>query len=899
MAKETSETPLMQQHRAIKQRYPDAILLFRVGDFYETFGDDAVKASQVLGITLTKRNNGDANSSQLAGFPHHALDTYLHKLVKAGYRVAICDQLEDPKQAKGIVKRGVTELVTPGIATNDKLLELNSNNFLAALHFTETDLGVAFLDISTGEFFVAEGNAEYIDKLLQSLKPAEVVYQRSHQKQFKEVFGNKFYTYTMEAWLFDEPFATESLLKHFQTHSLKGYGVENMHSGVVAAGAILYYLKETEHPNLGHITSIQRMEKDDYLWMDRFTIRNLELLNTGVGDGNCLLKVLDNTVSPMGARMLKRWVVLPLKDITKINERLDTVEHFILQTDIRKQLAAAIKQCGDVERLVSKLPMKKINPREVLQLARGLQQVEQIKLQLSVSNNQYLKRLADALNPCHFIVEKIIAEINEATPIAVNKGSVINQGINATLDELRQIASGGKEYLLDIQQRECEATGISSLKISFNNVFGYYLEVTNIHKNKVPQEWIRKQTLANAERYITPELKKYEEKIMGAEDKMLAIELDLYDKLLLALQDYIAPIQINGNILAILDCMLCFAENALQFNYKKPTIHDGLTLDLTESRHPVIERNLPPGELYVANDIYLSPEEQQIIILTGPNMSGKSAILRQTALITLMAHIGSFVPATAAKIPLTDKIFTRVGASDNLSGGESTFMVEMNETASIINNISQRSLVLLDEIGRGTSTYDGISIAWSIVEFLHNSPFAPKTLFATHYHELNELEEKLPQVKNFHVTNKEIANKIIFLRKLAPGGSTHSFGIHVAKMAGMPPKLIERANDILKQLEAKHVDDESTVDGEQSTVDSLPLTDGDTAAVNGQRSTVNIANTRKAAKSITAPQMQLSIFDAHSQTFDEIRQILAAIDINRLTPVEALLKLQEVKEKVK
>ena len=672
-----------------------------------------------------------------------------------------------------------------------------------------------------------------------------------------------------------------------------------MPSGVVAAGAILYYLKETEHPNLGHITSIQRMEKDDYLWMDRFTIRNLELLNTGVGDGNCLLKVLDNTVSPMGARMLKRWVVLPLKDITKINERLDTVEHFILQTDIRKQLAAAIKQCGDVERLVSKLPMKKINPREVLQLARGLQQVEQIKLQLSVSNNQYLKRLADALNPCHFIVEKIIAEINEATPIAVNKGSVINQGINATLDELRQIASGGKEYLLDIQQRECEATGISSLKISFNNVFGYYLEVTNIHKNKVPQEWIRKQTLANAERYITPELKEYEEKIMGAEDKMLAIELDLYDKLLLALQDYIAPIQINGNILAILDCMLCFAENALQFNYKKPTIHDGLTLDLTESRHPVIERNLPPGELYVANDIYLSPEEQQIIILTGPNMSGKSAILRQTALITLMAHIGSFVPATAAKIPLTDKIFTRVGASDNLSGGESTFMVEMNETASIINNISQRSLVLLDEIGRGTSTYDGISIAWSIVEFLHNSPFAPKTLFATHYHELNELEEKLPQVKNFHVTNKEIANKIIFLRKLAPGGSTHSFGIHVAKMAGMPPKLIERANDILKQLEAKHVDDESTVDGEQSTVDSLPLTDGDTAAVNGQRSTVNIANTRKAAKSITAPQMQLSIFDAHSQTFDEIRQILAAIDINRLTPVEALLKLQEVKEKVK
>ena len=864
-----------------------------MGDFYETFGDDAVKASQVLGITLTKRNNGDANSSQLAGFPHHALDTYLHKLVKAGYRVAICDQLEDPKQAKGIVKRGVTELVTPGIATNDKLLELNSNNFLAAIHFTENDLGIAFLDISTGEFFVAEGNAEYIDKLLQSLKPAEVVYQRSHQKQFKEIFGNKFYTYTMEAWLFDEAFATESLLKHFQTHSLKGYGVENMHSGVVAAGAILYYLKETEHPNLGHITSIQRMEKEDFLWMDRFTIRNLELLHTGVGDGNCLLKVLDNTVSPMGARMLKRWVVLPLKDGIKINERLDTVEYFILQTDIRKQLTAAIKQCGDVERLVSKLPMKKINPREVLQLARGLQQVEQIKLQLSLSTNQYLKRLADALNPCHFIVEKVVAEINEATPIAVNKGSVINQGIHTTLDELRQIASGGKEFLLNIQQREVEATGISSLKISFNNVFGYYLEVTNLHKSKVPPEWIRKQTLANAERYITPELKEYEEKIMGAEDKMLAIEVDLYDKLLLALQDYIAPIQVNGNILALLDCMLCFAENALQYNYKKPVIHDGLSLELTESRHPVIERNLPPGEMYVANDIYLHPEEQQIIILTGPNMSGKSAILRQTALITLMAHIGSFVPATAAKIPLTDKIFTRVGASDNLSGGESTFMVEMNETASIINNISQRSLVLLDEIGRGTSTYDGISIAWSIVEFLHNSPFAPKTLFATHYHELNELEEKLPQVKNFHVTNKEIANKIIFLRKLAPGGSTHSFGIHVAKMAGMPPKLIERANDILKQLEAKHVDDE------QYTVDRLPLTDGDDQAVNVPELTVNVRDTRRAVKTIAAPQVQLSIFDAHSQTFEEIRQLLAAIDINRLTPVEALLKLQEVKEKVK
>jgi DNA mismatch repair protein MutS len=896
MAKASTETPLMQQHKAIKQRYPDAILLFRVGDFYETFGDDAVKASTVLGITLTKRNNGDENSSQLAGFPHHALDTYLHKLVKAGYRVAICDQLENPKEAKGIVKRGVTELVTPGIATNDKLLEHNSNNFLAALHFTEDQLGVAFLDISTGEFFVAEGNAEYMDKLLQSLKPAEVIFQRSYQKQFKELFGTKFYTYTMESWLFEEAFATESLLKHFQTHSLKGYGVENMHSGIVAAGAVLYYLKETEHPNLQHITAIQRMEKEDYLWMDKFTIRNLELLSTGANEGNSLLKTIDNTVSPMGARMLKRWTVLPLKDIGKINERLDAVAYFILQTDLRKQLALAIKTCGDVERLVSKLPLKKINPREVLQLAKGLQQVDVIKQQLSQSNNDYLKRLADALNPCHFIVEKIINEINEAPPIAVNKGSVIKTGVNAELDELRNIASGGKEYLIGIQQREAEATGISSLKIGFNNVFGYYLEVTNLHKSKVPADWFRKQTLANAERYITPELKEYEEKITGAEDKILTIELALYDKLLLALQDYIAPIQVNGNVLAIVDCLLCFAENALQFNYKKPQLHDGLELHLEESRHPVIERNLQAGETYIANDIFLHPEEQQIIILTGPNMSGKSAILRQTALITLMAHMGSFVPADVAKIPLTDKIFTRVGASDNLSGGESTFMVEMNETASIINNISQRSLILLDEIGRGTSTYDGISIAWSIVEFLQSSPAAPKTLFATHYHELNELEEKLPTVKNYHVTNKEVGNKIIFLRKLAPGGSTHSFGIHVAKMAGMPPKLIARANDILKQLE----DSRDSVNSEQ-TIDDRPQTTAELSTVDRRPSTVDRMNKHLSSslRSLEAPQMQLSIFDAHSETFSDIRNALNAIDINRLTPVEALLKLQAIKEMVK
>ena len=869
MSKSTADTPLMQQHRAIKQRYPDAVLLFRVGDFYETFGEDAIIASKVLGITLTKRNNGAAASSELAGFPHHALDTYLHKLVKAGHRVAICDQLEDPKSVKGIVKRGVTEMVTPGVATNDKLLEQNSNNFLAAIHFTDqANSGAAFLDISTGEFFVAEGNQEYIDKLLQSLGPAEVIIQRSYQKHFKENYGTRFYTYTMESWIFDEAFATESLLKHFQTHSLKGYGIENMPAGIVAAGAILYYLKETEHPNLQHITAVQRIERDDFLWMDRFTIRNLELLNTGTEQGNSLLKVLDQTASPMGARLLRRWMLFPLKDIGKIQERLDAVEFLILQPELRKELVQAIKICGDIERLVSKIPLKKINPREVMHLAKGLQQVALIKSWCTAATNRYLQQLASMLDACEVIVDTILQRLPDTPPVAANKGGVIKEGIHEELDKLRQIASGGKEYLVNIQQREAEKTGISSLKISFNNVFGYYLEVTNSHKNKVPGDWIRKQTLANAERYITPELKEYEEKITGAEEKILSIELELYDALVSELQAYIAPIQINGHVLAVLDCLCCFADNALQFNYKKPEVHEGLSLELKESRHPVIERNLPPGEPYIANDVLLDPADCQIIILTGPNMSGKSAILRQTALITLMAHIGSFVPANSARVPLTDKIFTRVGASDNLSGGESTFMVEMNETASIINNISPRSLILLDEIGRGTSTYDGISIAWSIVEYLHGSHASPKTLFATHYHELNELEEKLPRVKNFHVTNKEVGNKIIFLRKLAPGGSTHSFGIHVAKMAGMPPELINRANDILKQLEAKHVD---TADKGIATV----------------------------VKNIAAPQLQLSIFDAHSETFGDIRKKLQDIDINRLTPVEALMKLNEIKDLLK
>lgn len=862
MSKSASETPLMQQHRAIKQKYPDAVLLFRVGDFYETFGEDAIVASQVLGITLTKRNNGAASSSELAGFPHHALDTYLHKLVKAGYRVAICDQLEDPKTVKGIVKRGVTELVTPGVATNDKLLEHSSNNFLASLHFTDNKMGMALLDITTGEFFLAEGNQEYIDKLLQTLKPAEVIFQRNYQKQFKETFGNRFYTYSLESWIFDFTYTSELLLKQFQTHSLKGFGVEEMHEGIIAAGVILHYLKETEHPNLQHITRIQRIDKEDYLWMDKFTIRNLELI--GTTQQQHLLSVLDNTVSPMGARMLKRWIVLPLKDPKRIQERLDLVEFLIREVDLRNKLAHHIKQCGDIERLVSKIPLKKINPRETIAIAKGLQHIEEIKELCKGIGNDYLLRLSDALNSCQYIFHKILNEVVENPPAAIQKGGVIREGINAELDELRNIASGGKEYLVTIQQREIETTGINSLKIGYNNVFGYFLEVTNSQKAKVPESWMRRQTLANAERYITPELKEYEEKIVGAEEKILALESGIFENILLELQDYIAPMQVNGNVLGILDCLVCFSNNAIHFNYKKPELHTGLELELTESRHPVIERHLEAGTEYVSNNIELNPGSQQIIILTGPNMSGKSALLRQTAIITLMAHMGSFVPATTARIPLTDRIFTRVGASDNLSGGESTFMVEMNETASIINNITSRSLILLDEIGRGTSTYDGISIAWSIAEYLHNAPEAPKTLFATHYHELNELENKLPRVRNYHITNKEVGNKVIFLRKLAPGGSTHSFGIHVARMAGMPPSLINRANEVLKQLEEKQVDE----------------------------------NIGDQVKKLNAPKVQLSIFDAHSEVFDQIRGLLNAIDINRLTPVEALMKLNEIKNKL-
>ena len=862
MSKISTDTPLMQQHRAIKQKYPDALLLFRVGDFYETFGEDAIHASRILGITLTKRNNGSASSSELAGFPHHALDTYLHKLVKGGFRVAICDQLEDPKFAKGIVKRGITEMVTPGTATQDKLLEHQSNNFLAAIQFGESIQGIAFLDISTGEFFTTQGSPDYIDQLLQTLQPAEVIFQRNHQKIFKETYGDRFYTYSLESWVFDEAYAKEILLRHFQTHSLKGFGIEMIPQGIIAAGAIIHYLKDTEHPNLQHITTIQRLERENYLWMDQFTVRNLELLPNTEHQFS-LLRSLDNTVSPMGARMMKRWMLMPLKDLIPINERLDLVEYFIREPDLRTKLIHHIKLCGDIERMLSRIPSRKISPREVLQLGRSLHEIFRIQ-QISINSpDPYLKRLAALLNPCLPMADQILTQLVDNPPAIASKGNLVRPGVDAELDMLRNIASNGKQYLAELQQKESLSTGISSLKISFNNVFGYYLEVTNSHKNKVPETWIRKQTLTNAERYITPELKEYEEKIIGAEEKIQSIESIIYDKLMFSLREYISPIQINCTALATMDCLLCFSGNALRSNYKKPIIVEEPILELTESRHPVIEKNLPPGDEYIANDVMLDPSSQQIIILTGPNMSGKSALLRQVALITLMSHMGSFVPASHAKIPLTDKIFTRVGASDNVSGGESTFLVEMNETASILNNITARSLIILDEIGRGTSTYDGISIAWSIAEFLHQSAHKPKTLFATHYHELNELENLFPGIKNYHITSRELGNKIIFLRKLAPGGSTHSFGIHVAKMAGMPVSLIDRAYQILKQLEESR-------GGENTTL-------------------------KDSVKKISAPKMQLSIFDAHTETFELIRKMLNDLDINRLTPVEALLKLNEIK----
>lgn len=857
----------MKQHKDIKAKYPDAVLLFRVGDFYETFGEDAIIASRVLGITLTKRANGAATHIELAGFPYHSVDTYLHKLVKAGYRVAICDQLEDPKTVKGIVKRGVTELVTPGVATNDKLLENKTNNFLAALHLSDDLCGVAFVDISTGEFYTAQGTTEYMDKLIQSFQPSEVLLSKSQQKRFKEQFDTKVYTFHLDEWVYQEQYTYDLLTAHFQTISLKGYGIEDMKAASIAAGAALHYLKDTEHANLQHINTLQRIVADDFLWMDRFTIRNLELVHSTDEKGASLLQAIDNTCTPMGARMLKRWMIFPLADIHRINSRLDMVSHFIKDQQLNATLLNLLKQIGDVERLVGKIPLKKANPREVMQLARSLRFMEEILQLCTADNYEPLNRLVQPMQPLTELQERIMTTIVEDAPAQTAKGGIVKEGVHTELDDLRKISRSGKTYLLEIQQKESERTGIPSLKISFNNVFGYYLEVTNTHKDKVPPEWIRKQTLANAERYITQELKEYEEKILGAEEKILAIELDIYQKLLAEVEPYIANIQTNAHIVAQMDCLLNFAYNARQYKYHRPEITQEPILEIKQARHPVIEQQLPPGEPYIANDISLDKTGQQIIILTGPNMSGKSALLRQTAIITLMAHMGSFVPADSAQIGLTDKIFTRVGASDNLSGGESTFMVEMNETASIINNIGERSLVLLDEIGRGTSTYDGISIAWSIVEHLHNTAAKPKTLFATHYHELNELENKLERVRNYHITHKETGNKVIFLRKLAPGGSRHSFGIQVARMAGMPNSLLNRANEILSLLEEKHGSDNSA--------------------------------TEKVKKVQPTANYQLNIFSGLADDLRDIQKVLAATDINTLTPVEALMKLNELKNIVK
>ncbi|MFT4060853.1 MAG: DNA mismatch repair protein MutS [Edaphocola sp.] len=861
MAKKTAEeTPLMKQHNAIKSRYPDAVLLFRVGDFYETFKEDAITASQVLGITLTKRANGAASHIELAGFPHHSLDTYLHKLVKAGHRVAICDQLEDPKSAKGIVKRGVTELVTPGVSVNDKLLENKSNNFLAALYLDDKEHGVAFLDISTGDFFVAQGNLEYMDKLLQSFQPSEVLVGRGKQKFFKEWLDQKYYTFYLEDWILQHHYGYETLLRHFDTQSLKGYGIEEWPAATVAAGAALHYLKDTEHPHIQHINSVQRITATDFLWMDRFTIRNLELLNSPVENGYTLLQAMDRTLTPMGARTLKRWIIFPLNDRKQIEERLDRVGLFLQNFDLANTYRQHLKQIGDMERLVAKVPLRKINPREVMQLARSLKHCAALK------EDALTASLTAGIDTCNDIQQYIELYLNEEAPVAIQKGGAIKTGVSDELDHLRKIAYSGKEYLVQIQQTESQKTGIGSLKVAYNNVFGYYLEVTNVHKDKVPDTWIRKQTLANAERYITPELKEYEEQILGAEEKIATLELQLYDELIDKVQTALGRIQQNAQCVARIDCLLSFEQIARQYRYCRPEISEDQTLELTQSRHPVIEQHLPPGDSYIANDIMLDKENQQIIILTGPNMSGKSALLRQTALITLMAHVGSYVPADAATVALTDKIFTRVGASDNLSGGESTFMVEMNETASIINNLSARSLVLLDEIGRGTSTYDGISIAWSIVEYIHNHPHKPKTLFATHYHELNELEAKFPRIKNYHITHKESGNKVIFLRKLARGGSRHSFGIQVARMAGMPPALTDRANEILQVLEEKHNDSNAPTE----RMRKMPV-----------------------------QNFQLNIFDGLGEDLRKVQSQLFAVDINTLSPVEALLKLNELKEIVR
>ncbi len=856
-----SETPLMQQYGSIKSKYPDAILLFRIGDFYETFGQDAIATSAALGITLTKRRNGAASEVELAGFPHHALDTYLPKLVRAGHRVAICDQLEDPKLAKKIVKRGITELVTPGVSYNDKILDHKANNFLASVHFDGKKGGVSFLDVSTGEFLVAQGTIDYIEKLLQNFKPSEILFQKNKKKLFAEYFGEKFYTYGLDDWVFTSEFSNETLLKHFATSSLKGFGVESMDFGIVAAGAALHYLAATQHDRVQHIQSISRIEEEHFVWLDKFTTRNLELFWSPNERAKTLIEVLDQTISPMGSRMLRRWLAMPLKEKQPIEERLNIVELFLKNSELAENISRQIHSIGDLERLISKVATGRISPREVVQLKRALLAISEIKK--IISGNKTLQTFSEQLNSCEIISTRIEKTIVADPPHAVGKGKVIADGVNAELDELRKIMSSGKNYLLEIQQRESERTGIGSLKVNFNNVFGYYLEVTNAHKNKVPADWIRKQTLSNCERYITEELKQYEEKILGAEEKILTLETQLFNELIISLTDYIPPVQLNASLIARLDCLLSFSKLAQKNNYTRPHINDSKILDIKSGRHPVIETQLPVGEEYVANDIYLDNEHQQLIIITGPNMSGKSALLRQTALIVILAQMGSFVPAQHAEIGIVDKIFTRVGASDNLSLGESTFMVEMNETASILNNLSERSLILLDEIGRGTSTYDGISIAWAIAEFLHHHPTHPKVLFATHYHELNEMEKSMPRIKNFHVSVKEIGNKVLFLRKLIPGGTEHSFGIHVAKMAGVPKRVVERANEILTSLEGTREQD---------------------------------PNSKSQVSSPKEKEMQLSFFQLNDPVLEQIKDEILKTDINTLTPVEALMKLNEIKK---
>ena len=867
MAKETKETPLMQQYNQVKAKYPGALLLFRVGDFYETFGEDAIKASGILGIVLTKRANGAATHIELAGFPHHSLETYLPKLVRAGQRVAICDQLEDPKTTKTIVKRGVTELVTPGVAISDNILHQKSNNYLASLYFDKNIIGVAFIDISTGEFLTAQGNAEYIDKLLQGYNPSEVIYPKTQHVAYKEAFGDRYYTYKLDDWPYSGDYAQESLLKHFGVKSLKGFGIERLTQGVVAAGVALHYLNETEHRNLRHISSISRIEEGRYLWLDRYSVRNLELIGSANEQATSLVDVLDQTSSPMGARLLRRWIVMPLKELKPINDRLGVVEYLIGNEVLREELKQYIAHIGDLERLISKIGLQRANPREVVQLKRALKAIEAIKLLCLEEDSEPLRAIGEQLNPCATISAKIEREIQPEPPVMLVKGSVINVGVNDELDRLRKIAFGGKGYLLEIQKREAEQTGIPSLKVAFNNVFGYYLEVTHAHREKVPADWIRKQTLVNAERYITPELKEYEEQILGAEEKILTLETQLYNDLLYSLAEYIKPIQLNAQLIARLDVLLNFATISIKNYYVRPDINDNKIIDIKGGRHPVIEKHLPPGEEYITNDVFLDSESQQIIIITGPNMAGKSALLRQTGLIVLMAQMGCFVPAKSVAIGLVDKIFTRVGASDNLSAGESTFMVEMNETASILNNLSDRSLILLDEIGRGTSTYDGISIAWSIAEYLHNHPTArAKTLFATHYHELNELSNSHPRIKNFNVTVKEIGHQIIFLRKLVPGGSEHSFGIHVAKLAGMPQKVVGRANEILKKLEAERTGGE---------------------------------HIKESIRKVQKQAVQMQMFSIDDPVLVKIRDTLNNLDVNTLTPVEALMKLDEIQRVIK